>query len=132
MFREGTPLRAASPVAPGPHPQGPFPAHQLRWPTASDAHGGAPPTDSPPGTHRPSRMQPCGKPRFHPLGCGLLTPVLGRAVPLCSFLGCAACRGPHGRGCPRLCPSVVSNALLHLSTEISCQSHCVFCLLIES
>lgn len=51
MFREGTPLRAASPVAPGPHPQGPFPAHQLRWPTASDAHGGAPPTDSPPGPH---------------------------------------------------------------------------------
>lgn len=101
-------------------PQGPTPRPlpSTRWPTASYAHGGAPPTDSPPGPHQPSRMQPCRKLRFHPLGCGRLTPVLGRAVPLCPFLGCAACRGPRGSPYPHLYPSVVSHALLHLSTEI--------------
>lgn len=56
-------------------PQGPTPGPlpSTRWPTASDAHGGAPPTDSPPRPHQPSRMQPCRKLRFHPLGCGRLT-----------------------------------------------------------
>ena len=71
------------PAAPGPHPRA---LPSTRWPTASDAHGEAPPTDSPPGPHQPSRMQPCGKLRFHPLSCGLPTPVLERAGPLCSLL----------------------------------------------
>lgn len=84
MFREGTPTAGSFPLRPqGPTP-GPLPS--TRWPTASDAHSEAPPTDSPPGPHQPRRMQPCGKLRFHPLCCGLLTPVLERAGPLCSFL----------------------------------------------